>query len=122
MNVLLVDDDPDIRLVAGAALRSGTTNTVREAEGVQDALAVLQTFRPDVIISDLRMPGSDGRTLLAAIRRDSAWAAIPVVILTAADDVASAGDLLAAGARAVIAKPFDPRTFAADVERLCRNS
>ncbi len=118
MNILFVDDDEDLRLIATAALTRYGGDTVREADGVAPALAALRAERPDLVITDLRMPGGDGTALLAGVRGDPALAGVPVVVLTAADAAPTADGLRAAGARAVLTKPFDPRSFVDEVHRL----
>ena len=65
--VLLVDDDEDVRDVLADALRE-EGYLVREAAGGEEALAILRTSQPSVVITDLFMPGLDGGTLREAAR------------------------------------------------------
>ena len=100
--VLVVDDDPDIRELLFGALEDEGFEVVPAANG-QEALAVILTFHPDVIVLDLMMPVMDGWQFAQAMRARSDD--IPLVLLSAVSDVhAHAKQLQAA---AVIEKPFD---------------
>lgn len=122
MNVLLVDDDEDLRLIAGAALERYAGATVTEADSLPAALAALQRTLPDVVITDLRLGGPGGDELLSAIRADARTTALPVVVLTAASEAAVAADLAARGVTLVITKPFVPERFAATIRGLLRET
>ena len=100
--VLVVDDDPDIRELLFTALEDEGFEVVPAANG-QEALAVIRTFRPDVIVLDLMMPVMDGWQFAAELRaRDEE---IPLVLLSAARDLKAHQKALAAAD--VIEKPFD---------------
>ena len=71
--------------------------TVEAADGL-DALAVLDGFRPDVILLDLSMPDLDGLALLQFLREDARWRSIPVVVVTGFDDEAAISEARASGA------------------------
>jgi CheY-like chemotaxis protein len=82
VKLLLVDDDPDIRLVARMALkRAGFT--VSEATNGIEALAALHIDRPDVILLDWMMPAMDGPEVCRLITADPAASGIPVIFMTA---------------------------------------
>ena len=99
--MLVVDDDPDIRELLFTALEDEGFEAVPAGNG-QEALAIIRTFRPDVIVLDLMMPVMDGWTFAKRLReRDD----IPIVVLSAATDLARHAKTI--GAAAVIAKPFD---------------
>ena len=109
VRVLVVDDDADTRYVTRRALQSEGA-TVTEAESARDALQLLQQERPDVLVSDLSMPGEDGYWLIAAVRALSVahGGGTPAAALTGhvtADDRAS---VLRAGFQLHIGKPVDP--------------
>lgn len=118
MNVLVVDDDEDLRLIAGASLTRYAGATVTEADGVPAALRALEGALPDIVITDLRLGGAGGEELLSAIRADTRLKTLPVVVLTAATGAAVATDLAARGATLVITKPFVPEVFAATIRAL----
>ncbi|HEX3765947.1 MAG TPA: response regulator [Kofleriaceae bacterium] len=84
--VLIVEDDPDIRLLFSTAL-SVRGYQVATAGNGDEALAALESDRlPSVIIADLHMPVMDGWKFLSALHADPRLSAIPVVVVTAADD------------------------------------
>jgi CheY-like chemotaxis protein len=103
LNVLLVEDDADIRLLMGGIFRD-IGYIVREAEHGQDALDVLlvERWRPNVILLDIRMPVMDGIAFLARKRKARAVSTIPVIIVSAS--VRAPID----GACCVLPKPVDP--------------
>jgi len=104
--VLVVDDDPDIRLLLRLELSAEGHQIVEAGDG-EAALAALEEEPVDLVVLDLMMPVVDGWEVLRALDPGSAP---PVVVITA---LASDGDrhvaeLLELGALDVIAKPFDP--------------
>lgn len=114
--VLIVDDEPHIAAVVAAKLRRCGLRVVTAANG-DEALAILGEEPIDLVVSDLRMPGSDGASLLRAMAADPRTARTPVIILTGLghdidDDVPHTPRLAA-----VLRKPFSPRELAACVQR-----
>lgn len=102
--VWIVDDDRSIRWVLEKAL-SKQPFKVESFESAEMVLARLETKRPDVIISDVRMPGMDGMTLLNQIVEKTPG--LPVIIMTAHSDLQSAVDAYQGGAFEYLPKPFD---------------
>ena len=103
--VLVVDDDPDIRELLFTALEDEGFEVVPAGNG-QEALAIIKTFRPDVIVLDLMMPVMDGWQFAAELRaRDEGDEDIPIVLLSAARDLKTHAKALAAAD--IIEKPFD---------------
>jgi CheY-like chemotaxis protein len=102
-SVLVVDDEPDMLVNVARILRRGRYECVTAGSG-EEAIALLQRQRPDLILTDLRMPGMDGLALLRAVRRH--FPPTPVVIFTAYASEATAQEALAAGASAFLPKPF----------------
>lgn len=99
--VLVVDDDASIRELLSTALEDDGYEVVPARNG-QDALAVCDRWRPDVIVLDLMMPVMDGWTFAKRLHeRDD----IPIVVLSAATDIARHAKTV--GAKAVVGKPFD---------------
>ena len=80
--VLVVDDEEDARQVVSAYLEDEAV-TIRTANNGAEALEVLETFLPDLIILDLLMPVMDGMTFLEAFRKDPRYLHVPVVVVTA---------------------------------------
>ena len=102
--VWVVDDDRSIRFVLRKALeRAGIPS--RAFERAEDVLEALREERPDVLVSDIRMPGMDGTSLLEEVKRRQPT--LPVIIMTAYSDVESAVASFKGGAFEYLAKPFD---------------
>ena len=118
LKILYVDDEPDIREVATLSLEMDPDMEVRSAASAEEALALLDAgaWTPDLFLLDVMMPGTDGPTLLAAIRERSLLDAVPAVFITARAQRQESERLMSLGAIAVIAKPFDPMTLASEVK------
>lgn len=102
--VWVVDDDRSIRFVLRKALeRAGIPS--RAFERAEDVLEALREERPDVLVSDIRMPGMDGTSLLEEVK--CRQPTLPVIIMTAYSDVESAVASFKGGAFEYLAKPFD---------------
>lgn len=103
-NVWVVDDDRSIRWVLEKALTAeGVNNTVFDSADV--LIQALETQVPDAIISDIRMPGTDGLALLNHIQER--FPQIPIIIMTAHSDLDSAVASYKGGAFEYLPKPFD---------------
>jgi len=103
--VWIVDDDASVRRVLARALQQGGMDA-REFEApetVRDALAVEAC--PDVLVSDLRMPGESGLTLLEFLKETHPE--LPVIVMTAYADLDNSVAALAGGAFELLPKPFD---------------
>ena len=113
-NVWIVDDDRSIRWVLEKALQQEglLTQSFDSADGV---LARLARQQPDVIISDIRMPGASGLELLSKIRAQ--YPRLPVIIMTAHSDLDSAVASYQGGAFEYLPKPFDVDEAVALVKR-----
>ena len=103
--ILVVEDDDDIRGNIVRLLKLEGFETVAAADG-DAGLAQARARAPDLIISDVNMPGMDGFALLAAVRADSALATTPFVLLTALDDRGSMRRGMTTGADDYLSKPF----------------
>src|SRR5512136_2498634 len=120
-HVLVVEDDPNNRLVAVKLLRVAGVPPENVIEIDGDAAGYLRARPPvkiDLILLDLQLPGKDGYKILKELRADPALAEIPVVALTAnvmRTDVARAQ---AAGFDGFIGKPIDGRRFPEWIQRL----
>jgi len=103
-NVWIVDDDRSIRWVLQKALEAVNID-VTVFESAQQVIDGLTTQTPDVLVSDIRMPGMDGLKLLAEIKQHHAN--LPVIIMTAYSDLDSAVSVYEGGAFEYLPKPFD---------------
>jgi CheY-like chemotaxis protein len=114
--ILLVDDDPEIRLIASMALGKIGGHTVLPAADEQAARALSSGQTPDLILMDVMLGERDG--VEAAARLRETLGAVPVIFLTGRTRAEDVARLEATGARGVLAKPFDPMSLAASIERL----
>jgi DNA-binding response OmpR family regulator len=110
--VLLVEDNADMRAYLTRLLRADGWRVT----AVGDAAAALQMFPPpDLLLSDVMLPGTDGLELVRALRRLPATARLPIVLLTARAGPESAAEGLSAGADDYVVKPFDPTELLARI-------
>ena len=112
--VWIADDDESIRFVLGEALREAGSR-VRAFADAEDLLAAAQDGAPDVIVTDVRMPGTGGLKLLELLK--SHGVAVPVIVMSAYTDVASTAAAYRQGAFDYMPKPFDLDQAVAAVER-----
>ena len=115
--ILVVDDDLDILEVTALALRTAGF-TVESCSDPSLAVATALAFRPDLVLLDAMMPGVDGPEVLRRLRCEAATFSIPVVFVTARVDLDAVSEYRQLGAAAVIAKPFDPKVFTAQLNSL----
>ena len=111
LNVLVVEDDADLRFLIGDIFRD-VGCSVRDAEHGQQALDVLERWRPDVIVLDVAMPVMDGFTFLAQKRQVPDLTDIPVVVVSAT----ARGPI--DGVEYVLAKPVDANQLLLAVKQL----
>lgn len=118
-NILLVDDEAAITdNLAPFLERSGFT--VQTAVDGEDALEILATWKPDLIVLDVLMPRMDGRTVLRKLRQDDIW--IPVLLLTQVGESSERAMALEEGADDYLNKPFDPHELVARMKAILRRA
>jgi signal transduction histidine kinase/CheY-like chemotaxis protein len=120
--VLVAEDNDDARkLLTTIFQRCGAT--VEAAENVPVALRLLSGFRPDIIVSDIEMPGEDGYSLIRKVRaQESRDSRIPAIALTAYTRPPDRVRALAAGFQMHMGKPVDPTELVAAVKSLLSTS
>ena len=101
--ILVVDDDPSIRLTIRWVLEEAGFEVETAADG-DEALEQVQRLRPALVVLDLRLPGVDGQTVAARLRADHGEP-LPILLVTAEDRAAAIARRV--GAYAFVAKPFD---------------
>jgi CheY-like chemotaxis protein len=118
--VLAVDDDASTQeLVATMLLMYGVS--VRTAGRASDAIQILSDWRPDVLLTDIAMPGEDGYALIRRVRAlPSSLGGIPAVALTAFTDPQSVQEAFAAGFDAHLGKPLEPHVLADALTKVLR--
>src|ERR1700679_2030826 len=102
MRILIVDDEPQIARVLRASLQSNG-HEVKVARDGADALEQFRKVEPDLVITDLAMPGMDGIELTKEIRQSSQ---VPIIVLSVRNNDASKVAALDEGADDYITKPF----------------
>jgi two-component system, chemotaxis family, chemotaxis protein CheY len=105
--VFIVEDSRTMRGLVRSALETDGYEVLESPDGRQ-ALAVLESVQPDLVITDINMPDMDGISLLREIRRLPTAQSTPVLILTTESDDVVKATAQAAGATGWIGKPFDP--------------
>jgi PAS domain S-box-containing protein len=116
LRVLLVEDDETTRTLLATVLDSFGAE-VTAVSGASDAEAALVTFEPQILITDIEMPGNDGIALLHLLRARGERATLPAVAVSGYADEASRERVLAAGFNGFVAKPLDPMLLADEIMR-----
>jgi CheY-like chemotaxis protein len=111
--ILVVDDDPEIRLIVGEVLAFEGYKVVEAGDGAE-ALCLIQRTHPDLVLLDMRMPVMDGWTFAEQLQERGIK--LPIVVMTAAMDARRwATDIQA---QAYLSKPFDILALLEAVSRL----
>ena len=109
ITIVVVDDNNDVRRFVGSFLAHLGAN-VAEAQNAIEALEVIKIYRPNLVLSDISMPGRDGFDLLRDIRSlgPDAGGGVPVIAMTALVTRLDGARFLNAGFQAFLPKPFSP--------------
>jgi two-component system KDP operon response regulator KdpE len=120
LKVLIVDDEPDVRALVRSSLSFARQDlTAIEAADGDEALAMIYSQRPDLVVLDLALPRRDGFAVLAQIREKTD---LPIIILTARGLEEDKVKGLRLGADDYLTKPFSPRELVARIESVLRRS
>jgi DNA-binding response OmpR family regulator len=104
--ILIVDDDPDVRLGLHVRLKANHYNVIFAADGMA-SIAQARKHLPDLIILDLGLPAGDGFSVLERLKANDSLSLIPVIVVSARDLNANMDRALKAGAKAFLQKPVD---------------
>jgi DNA-binding NarL/FixJ family response regulator len=115
--LLVVDDEPNLLRAVAACLKAENYE-VSTARSGHEALLQLAESVPDLVISDIRMPGMDGYKLAKQLRGSPRTALVPIVFLTAKDETADRIEGFRAGIDAYLTKPFEPDELIAVVNAI----
>ena len=115
--LLVVDDDPSLLLAVSETLRAEGYEVVT-ARRASEAMVQVAESLPDLIISDIRMPGMDGYALARNLRSNPRTRLIPIVFLTAKDDLADRITGFRTGVDAYITKPFESEELVAIIKNI----
>jgi CheY-like chemotaxis protein len=122
VRVLIVDDDSHTRELVSVILADSAAE-VRAVESAAKAVDELQSWRPDVIVSDIDMPVEDGYSFISRVRRCEQrrhGRVTPAIAFTAHSDTSDRVRALTAGFQAVITKPTTPILLVSVIEKLAK--
>ena len=115
--ILVVDDNPDLRTYVSNILRSSGYRVQTACNGI-DGFRMAQTHSPELIVTDLMMPRLSGLQMIWLIRKDEKLKGTPIILLTAKTDEETRISGTERGADAYLAKPFNDRELKAEVRNL----
>ena len=113
--VLVVDDDPLVRMILGIEMPDVE---LLEATRLEEGYELARTEKPDAVIVDVRLPDGDGIDLVRRMRRTNATSGTPILVLTAGHDEAKRAEIIAAGADEYLPKPFETTTLLTHLHEL----
>ena len=116
--IMIVDDSASMRRVVSIALKGAGYDVLEGVDG-KDALSKLTGQKVHMIISDVNMQVMDGIAFLKAVKAMPAYKFTPVIMLTTESAEEKKREGQAAGARALVVKPFQPEQLVNAVQRLC---
>lgn len=118
--VIVVDDNADLRNFLKDTLKGYFKKVITASEG-EEAFMLTRSYMPDIIISDVMMPGMNGYQLCKAIKQDFSVSHLPVILLTAKDDNESKLSGYKNGADDYLVKPFDVDMLIEVIKNRLRN-
>jgi diguanylate cyclase (GGDEF)-like protein len=110
--VMIVDDDPDIRTIVRVLFEQDNYEVATAADG-EEALALVGEFQPELIILDVMMPGIDGYQVCEELKKSFETAHIPIILLTAKQDIMDLEKGVKHSIDDYVAKPFSHRELLA---------
>lgn len=114
ITVLAIDDDP-VNLKLAAEVLQSDGHVVIRAEDAEQALELLGQHIPDLVLTDIAMPGMSGLELTRRLKTDPRYRHLPVVAMTASAMKGDESRILEAGCDAYLAKPLDTRQLATQI-------
>jgi len=117
--ILVVEDDRQHRIMAAMVLKK-CSHEVVEAADARSGLEAVKRHHPDLVVSDIRMPGLTGYDLVSKLRQDPATANLPVILVTGHADLAGLRRGMSLGADDYLPKPFTARDLMDAVETRLR--
>lgn len=121
--ILIIEDSPeDFEAIKRAFKKLGLSNDILHIDNGDDALAYLkenaQKNLPTLILLDLNLPGTDGRTILTKIKNIDGLKKVPVIVLTTSSDERDINECYNNGANSYIQKPVDLNGFFSGISKL----
>jgi DNA-binding response OmpR family regulator len=118
MRILVIDDDPGVRVLCRIAFRTDGDEIIEAASG-REGLELLETEAVDAVVLDVMLPSVNGFEILRRIREDTRMRDLPVVLLSVRVGIQDQIDGWRAGADDYLTKPFSPAALAAKIYELC---
>jgi DNA-binding response OmpR family regulator len=115
--ILLAEDEPSIVVSLEFLLRQAQYEVSVARDG-NEALSMVESFKPDLVLLDVMMPARSGFEVCARIRENPEWKDIKILMLTARGRTTDADEGLACGANAYVTKPFSTKELVAQVRTL----
>ena len=120
LRILIVDDNAtNLKLATEVLALEG--HAISQAADANEALVLLRTLQPDLVLMDIALPGMDGLELTRQLKATDAFAGVPIVALSAFAMKGDQEKAFAAGCDGYITKPINTRTFAAQVAAFMRD-
>lgn len=119
--ILIADDESHIRLVVGQRLRTMGFNVVEACDG-EEAFELAKEIHPDLVLTDLQMPGMSGIELCTKMKQCEQTREIPAILLTARGYLLSEAEVAATNIREMLAKPFSVRDVSERIQRHLGNN
>jgi two-component system OmpR family response regulator len=119
--VCYVEDDEDIQKIVRMTLERVGKMTVEVVGDPHAAVAVIQAFKPELVMLDWMMPGMDGPTLYRKMREIPGVRELPVVFITAKASQRELDELRALGAAGTISKPFSPKELPGQLQAIWKS-
>ena len=118
MTILICDDEPSLRELMRLSLETGAGYSFVEAGDGSEAIETLESARPDLILLDVMMPGTNGIAVLEHLRAHAELADTPAIVVSAFASASDRQRAIDAGATRFVKKPFDPEALRSLVEEL----
>lgn len=115
--VMVVDDEPDILLMVRLILELEGDDVVEATTG-EDAVAVLESEDPEVLLLDIRLPGIDGWEVLSQLRQSGRLERMPVIMVSAHSTPSTSERAISEGCSGYLTKPFDSEELLAMLSRV----
>jgi two-component system, OmpR family, phosphate regulon response regulator PhoB len=119
--VLVIDDDSDLALMTTLWVRSAGYQAVMARDGAS-GLAAAETYRPDIILLDIMMPGLDGFEVSRRLKEIPHLAPIPVIFLSAKVQEIARREALAAGGKYFLSKPYEGKDLMVAIQSALQSS
>jgi DNA-binding response OmpR family regulator len=115
--ILIIDDDPDVRLGLHVRLKANNYDVFFAADGVA-SIAEARKHTPDLILLDLGLPAGDGFTVMERLKATDSLSLIPVIVVSARDRNINMDRALKTGAKAFLQKPVDNAQLLAVIRKV----